>query len=290
MKQADLRIPLEYTNSFFDDYVSFSLGEDFFYNKSYFGNGSYAHDSFQYYSNIHKAKIFSDLTKKYERFTHVMQPSLAYVKPGYESQRPVDFEDLTKEQKELFTVGVPEENYLFSLGQYFYDESMKLKFYQRLSQIYNVDRKKHFGDLSNEMQYNWQKWQLYNNVVYSNEFKEIRESSSRITYIRPEYHFTVGHTFKQNLPDQTTLVPANDVNFNFGYTYNRNIGFNGSITYNIDDELSEQWSFGGSYKEDCWSMAASMRRSITPRPTGETIDDTFYIQFNFIPFITVGSN
>jgi len=191
MTQADLRIPLEYTNSFFDDYVSFSLGEDFFYNKSYFGNGSYAHDSFQYYSNIHKAKIFSDLTKKYERFTHVMQPSLAYIKPGYESQRPVDFEDLTKEQKELFTVGVPEENYLFSLGQYFYDENMKLKFYQRLSQIYNVDRKEHFGDLGNEMQYNWQKWQLYNNVVYSNEFKEIRESSSRITYIRPEYHFTV---------------------------------------------------------------------------------------------------
>ena len=290
MQQADLRIPLEYTNSLFDDYVSFTLGENFFYNKSYFGNGSYPHDSFQYYSNVHKAKIFSDLTKKYESFTHVMQPSLAYVKPGYESQRPVDFEYLTKEQKELFTVGLPEENYIFSLGQYFYDESMKLKFYQRLSQIYNVDRKEHFGDLSNEMQYNWQKWQFYNNVVYSNEFKEIRESSSRITYIRPEYYFTVGHTFKQNLPDQTTLVPANDVNFNFGYTYNRNIGFNGSITYDIDDALSNQWSFGGSYKEDCWSMVASMRRSITPRPTGETIDDTFYVQFNFIPFITVGSN
>ncbi len=290
MTQADLRIPLEYTISLFDDYVSFSLREDFFYNKAYFGNGSYPHDSFQYFSNVHKAKIFSDLTKKYESFTHVMQPSLAYVKPGYESQRPVDFEYLTKEQQELFTVGLPEENYIFSLGQYFYDESMKLKFYQRLSQIYNVDRKEHFGDLGNEMQYNWQKWQFYNNVIYSNEFKEIRESSSRITYIRPEYHFTVGHTFKQNLPDQTTIVPANDVNFNFGYIYNRNIGFNGSITYNIDDELSEQWSIGGSYKEDCWSMVASMRRSITPRPTGETIDDTFYVQFNFIPFITVGSN
>ena len=37
-------------------------------------------------------------------------------------------------------------------------------------------------------------------------------------------------------------------------------------------------------------MVASLRRSITPRPTGETIDDTFFVQFNFIPFITVGNN
>lgn len=290
MKQADMKIPLEYTNTLFDDYVSFSLGEDFFYNKAYFGNENYPHDSFQYFSNVSKARLFSDLTKKYETFTHVMQPSLAYVKPGYESQRPVDFEYLTQEQKELFTVGLPEERYVLSLGQYFYDERMKLKFYQRFSQSYNVDRQEHFGDLSNEMQYNWKKWQLYNNVVYSNEFKKIRESSNRITYVRPEYHFTVGHIFKQNLPDQTTIVPANDVNFNFGYTYNQNIGFNGAITYNIDDDLSNQWSFGGSYKVDCWSMAASIRRTITPRPTGETTDDTFYVQFNFIPFITVGTN
>ncbi len=290
MQQAELKFPLEYTTSFLDDFVNFSLGEDIFYNKSYFGNGEYVHDSFQYYSNIHKAKLFSDLTKKYENFTHVMQPSLQYRRPGYESQRPVDFEDLTTEQKALFTVGIPEENYVFSLGHYFYDESMKLKFYQRFFQNFYTDREENFADLGNEMQYNWEKWQFYNNLVYSHEFKEVRESSSRISFSKTEYHFTVGHTFKQNLPDQTTVVSANDLNFNLGYTYNKNIRLNGSITYDLDEELSEQWSFGGSYKQDCWSMIASLRRSITPRPTGETIDDTFYIQFNFIPFITVGSD
>ena len=290
MKEANMKIPLEFTTSFFDDYLNLSLGEDFFYSKFYFDNGDYLYDEFQHYSNLHKAKIFSDLTKKYASFTHVMQPALAYQKPGYQNEKPVAFEYLTDEQKELFTVEHPEENYLLSLGHYFYDDNMNLKFYQRFSQSYYSDREYKLADTSNEMQYNWKTWQFYSNAVYSNEFKEIRETSSRISFRQPTYHVTVGHIFKQNLPDQTTIIPANDVNFNFGYQYNQNIGFNGSITYNIDDELSEQWSIGGNYKQDCWSMVASLRRSITPRPTGETIDDTFFVQFNFIPFITVGNN
>jgi len=290
MQQATLNVPLEFTTSFFDDYLSVTLSEDLFYSKSYFGNDIYDHDSFQYASNLHRAKIFSDLTKKYENFTHILQPSLSYLRPGYESQRPVSFEYLTKDQQELFTVGLPEENYIFSLGQYFYDDSMNLKFYQRFYQKYYTNRKHKFTDMGNEMEYSLDRWKLYSNIIYSNEFNKIRESSSRIRFNKSEYNFGIGHTFKQNLPDRTTIVPANDINFNFGYTYNENIGFSGSFTYDLDNELSEQWSFEGRYKQDCWSMSASIRRSITPRPTGQTVDDTFYVQFNFIPFLTVGSN
>ena len=291
MKQAEIRIPLEYTTSFFDDFVNISLRESFYYNKSFFGNGSYLHDEYQYINNRHEAKLFTDLTKKYDTFTHVLQSSLTYVKPGFESEKPVDFAELTKEQKELFTVGLPEENYLFSLSHYFYDEKMNLKFYQRFSQNYYTDREYKLADLSNEMQYNIGSWQFYNNVVYSNEFREIRESSSHISLNKSMYHFTVGHVFKQILPDDTlnNIVPANDMNFNFGYTYNEHISFNGAMTYSIDTAESKQWLLGGSYKQDCWSMLASMRQDITPRPTGSTIDNTFFIQLNFIPFGTIGA-
>ena len=290
MKEVSLKVPLEFTTSFFDDFVNFSIGEELLYSKFYFDNAIFENDEFQHYSNVHKIKLFSDLTKKYDTFTHVLQPSIHYKKPGYQNEDPVEFDFLTEEQKKLFSVAFPEENYVLSLGQYFYDENMKLKFYQRFSQNYYTDRKYNLADMGNEMQYNLGKWQFYNNLIYSNEFKEIRESSSRISFRKSEYHFSLGHTFKQNFGDQTAIIPANDINFNFGYTYNQNIGVNGSFTYNIDDETSEQWSFGAYYKQDCWSMKASMRRSITPRPTGETIDDVFYIQLNFIPFITVGSN
>ena len=58
----------------------------------------------------------------------------------------------------------------------------------------------------------------------------------------------------------------------------------------MDDASSKQWRFGGSYHRDCWSVDASIRQDITPRPTGYSIDDTFYVQLNFIPFVSLGTD
>ncbi len=289
LNQAEMKIPLEFTTSFFDDFLNISLGEELYYSKFFFGNQSYMYDDFEYYSSIHKAKFFTDLTKNYDDFIHVLQPSFGYVKPGNESEDPVTFERLTEEQKELFSVGLPEEHFDFSLSHYFYDKNMKLKFYQRLSQRYYMDREYKFADISNEMQYNLEKWQFYNDLVYAPEFGKVRESSSRIALKEKEYQVTLNHSYKQVLSDQPNVIPANDVGFYFGYMLNARVNFNGGFTYNIDDASSKQWRFGGSYKQDCWSMAASVRQDITPRPTGYTTDNSFYVQFNFIPFGGVGT-
>jgi len=289
LKQAEVKIPLEFTTSFFDDFLNVSLGEEFYYSKFFFGNGHYANDTFSYYSNIHKAKVFTDLTKKYDNFIHVLQPAVSYIKPGNESENPVDFDALDDTQKELFSVGLPEEHYALSLGQYFYDDKMSLKFFQRLSQKYYPNRSYRLADLSNEMQYNWKQWQFYNDVNYAHEFGKIRESSSRISLRKPEYHFTLGHTYKQQLEDDITTRPANDVNFNFGYKWNERVNFEGGFTYDVDEASSRQWRVGGTYKQDCWNMSASMRQDITPRPIGFTKENSFYVQFNFVPFGGVGT-
>jgi LPS-assembly protein len=290
LKQAEMRIPLEFTTSFFDDFLNISFSEELYYSKYFFGNGDYMDDHFQYYNNIHKVKIFTDLTKNYGDFIHVMQPSLEYIKPGTENENPVSFDQLLDEQKDLFSVGLPEEYYLFSLSNYFYDSQAKLKFYQHLSQKYYVNRAYKYSDLSNEMLYNYKHWKFYNNLVYAPEFNKIRESSSFISLQEKVYNFALGHTYKQVLDDQPGTQAANDLNLKFNYAYNERINFGAGVTYNIDDASSRQWSFGGSYHRDCWSMSASVRQDITPRPTGYTKDNTFYIQFNFIPFGGIGTD
>jgi len=289
LKQAELKIPLAFTSSLFDDFLNFTFSEDLYYSKFYFGNEIYENDKFEYYSNTHKVKVFTDLTKNYGKFIHVLQPSFEYLKPGKESENPIKFDDLIEEQKALFTVGLPEEHYIFSLNHYLYDENMKLKFYQRFSQKYYVDRSYKFSDLSNEMQYNWKSWKFYNDIVYAPEYKKIRASSTRISWDQKVYKFSLGHTYKQILADQPNILPANDVSLTFAYTYSEKINFHGGFTYNVDDSSSKQWRFGGRYKEDCWSMAVSVRQDITPRPTGYTTDNTFYVQFNFIPFASFGT-
>lgn len=289
LKQAEVKIPLEFTGSFFDDLLHVSIGEEFYYSKFFFGNGQYAEDDFQYYSNIHKIRLFTDLTKKYIQYIHVLQPSLEYIKPGNESEKPVDFDALSRTQKELFSVGLPEEHYAFSLSQYFYDETMKLKFFQRLSQKYYPNRAYALADLSNEMQYNWKQWQFYSNMDYAHEFGKVRESSSRISLQKSVYNFTLGHTYKQQLSDDTKTRPANDINFNFGYKWNERVRLYGGLTYDIDESTSRQWRIGGTYAQDCWNMTASIRQDIIPRPVGFTTENSFYVQFNFVPFGGVGT-
>ena len=289
LRQAELNIPLEFTTSFFDDFLNLTLGEELYYSKLFFGNGDFIYDDLEYYSNIHRVKFFTDLTKKYDGFVHVLQPSLKYIKPGNEHQSPKDTSLLNDEQKVLFAVGLPEEAYSVSLSQYFYDEDMKLKFYQRFTQQYYPKRAYELADMSNEMQYNWKGWRFYNNLTYSHEFNKIRESSSSVALTQTDYSVSVGHTYKQLLPDVLTTVEANDVYLSFAYVYNKKIKLNGGLTYNVDESSSKQWRFGGSYNRDCWSVAASLRQDITPRPTGFTTDNTFFVQFNFIPFGSLGT-
>jgi len=289
LRQAELKIPLEFTASLFDDFLHFSLGEEFYYSKFFFGNGEYVHDDFEYYSSIHKIKFFTDLTRKYDDFIHVLQPSLGYIKPGSEHQSPIEFSSLSKEQKELFAVGLPEEHYAFRLSQYFYNENMALKFFQRFTQRYYLDREYELGDMSNEMQYNWDQWNLYNNITYSHEYGKIRESSMFMAYQTEGYYLSIGHTYKQVLPDQFYIIPANDLTLAFEYTVNQKFKLHGGFTYDVDDSSDNQWRFGGSYHRDCWSVSTSISQEITPRPTGYTTDNNFYVQLNFIPFGSVGS-
>ncbi|MDY0402408.1 LPS assembly protein LptD [Sulfurovum sp.] len=290
LKQAEAKIPLDYTVSFFDDYLSFALGEEIYYSKFFFENGDSSVNQFEYYSNIHKAKLFTDLTKRYDGFIHVLQPALEYIKPGNEQQSPVAFEYLDDEQKALFAVGLPEEQYMLTLSQYFYDEAMQLKFFQRLSQHCYLNRSYTLGDLSNEMQYRWSHWQLYNDIVYSHEFDKVRESLIRISLLKKAYGLTLGHTYKELLPDdKTTFIPSNDINFNFHYQMSPHIKVKGSLNYNLDESADKQWSIGGSYAVDCWSMDLGLLQDIRPLPTGSRLETSVYVQFNFNPFATIGT-
>jgi len=293
LRQAELRVPLEFTTSFFDDFLNLSLGEELYYSKFFFGNGEYTYNDFEYRSNINKVEFFTDLTKKYDGFIHVLQPSLTYIRPGSEYKSPA-LSMLDVNQTALFTVGLPEEHYNFSLSQYFYDERMKLKFFQRLTQTYYPHRSYELADISNEMQYNWDQWSVYNNVAYSYEYGKIRESSSRITLNTQEYHVGVGHTYKQILPDVPSDIADDDINANdvyliFGYTLNKQLTLNGALTYDVDEASSKQWRFGGSYHRDCWNATVYIRQDIIPRPTGYNTNNSFYVQLNFIPFGAVGN-
>ena len=290
LQQAEFRIPLEFSTSFFDDFLNLSLSEELYYSTFYFGNGDFIQDDFQYYSNTHKVKLFTDLTKKYDNFIHVLQPSVEYINGGSENQSPIEYSHLDEKQKELFSVGLPEAQYNLSLSQYFYDENMKLKFYQRLTQKYYIDRAYKWADLNNEMEYSFDSLKLYNILGYSPEFHELRFASSSLSFVQKDYSVSISHSYKQVLPDEPTTIAANDMTFDFSYKYNTQFSFNGGFTYNIDEASSKQWRVGGRYYRDCWSLVASVRQDIRPTSSGAISENFYFLQLNFTPFGSIGTD
>jgi len=291
LKQAEIRAPFEYNMAFFDNFLNISLSEEFYYSKYFFGNGRYSHDKFQYYSNVHKAKIFTDLTKHYDNFSHVLLPSITYVKPGSTNESPVNFSALEKEQKDLSPIGEEEEKINFSLSQYIYDDNIKLEFFQKFSQDYFSNREYKLDDMRNEMGYYWKKLSFYNQIVYSNEFNAIHTITSDVALNETDYKFRVGHIYQQNLTEDTAKVAINNLDLSFGYNYNDYTSVGGGIIYDLDKSTKKQWQVGFGYHRDCWRIDMSMRQDIRPASLGLNKNPMSYsIQLNFIPFGHIGAD
>jgi len=296
LKQISFSLPFEYSLSLLDDYISISFAEDIYYTKLFFDKGDFEYDKFRYMSNLHKIKLYSDLTKKYDGFIHVLQPALEYLKPGFESEEPVSIDEFNENQQKLFDVGLPQEHYQLSIGNYIYDDSMGLKFAQRLCQTYyrnkSITRPYYLGDLYNEMRYYISNWEFYNELKYSHYYSQIRESSSYISYHNDIYKLALRHTYRDILGDEDRddLDKANEISLDFDYIYDINWNFSGALTYNINESSSKQWRFGVSYKQDCWNISLEAKREIIPRPDGSDIQNSFYMMMNFVPFATLGAS
>jgi LPS-assembly protein len=292
MRQAELRIPLEYTMSFFDDYVRLRLGETLYAGAFYFDNDdTLSYDRFHYANNVHTVELFSDLTGKWGDYVHVIQPSFSYVLPGNEYTSPVNAERLFGAQpqvRSLFSVGLPEEKISVYFRHYLYDSDMRLIFFQRIGQHYYPEREYKTADLENEMGYNIGEWKLYSRIVYSYRYGKIRESSTTMDYNGRYYHVGVGHSYKKT-PEEDR-IESDDLQTYFDYRFNEHVSIFGRWNYNLNESGLERWRFGGYYQRDCWNVYAYVDADVRPMPatsdgrTDYVQEYGFYVQLNFVPF------
>ncbi len=299
MKDLELRVPITFDMPLLDDYMHVAFKESLFAGKYYFDNGDdLVYDDLTYAYNVHEIKLYSDLTKRFDRYTHVIQPSVGYLLPGSEHHDPVTPEALLSTQpdvKDLFSAGFPEESFYLGFNQYLYDEKTDLIFFQRLTQRYYTDRDYKWSDLQNEMEYDWNDWRFYNNLVYSFEFGAVRESASYIGVQKENYSFGVGHTFKQALTESKKKTKANNLNIDLAYDLNDHVSLYGRWRYDLEKTELQLWRFGGSYHQDCWSVAASVSADVRPKPTSVAgvldydQEYSFYVQLNFIPFASINT-
>ena len=287
--EKSLNIPIEWSMGFFDNFMTVSLREEFFYRKVRFFNGEYQNNNYEYFNALHKINFFSDMNKQYNNFMHAIHPSFTYINAGTQRENPVEFSKLTLEQQSLFSIKRPENSYEFSLNHYLYNKNMKLKFYQRISQKIYANRILKWADIDNEMFYYFMNITLYHHFIYSYDFKKFRESSSLLFLDYKQYNFSLGHTYTNSLDKTLTVIDTDDMIFSFVYRLSDVMKIKGGIIYKLTDTTSEQWNIGISYRRDCWGISTSFRQSITPRPNGFTTDTGLYIQMRFAPFGSLGT-
>jgi LPS-assembly protein len=289
LRQAEFSIPIEYSTTLLDDYVHLTLREKLYYNKYFFGNGSFEETQFEYYNSIHDASIYTDLVKSYGDYTHVLQPSIAYEHPGFESEGPIDYELLQDDQRALFSVGLPERNFKLGLKQYLYDDD-KLIFSQRIDQVYYPGAESEWSDIRNEMRSYWRKWTFYNRMMYSFDFDKIRESATSISLSKQDYSIRMGHSYLHYL-ETPARKKINMLSLYANYRWNSRLNLSTGLSYNAEEKSKEQARFNIGYHRDCWGIDFSFIKDL--RPTIQNLADVkqtyYYFQIHFKPFGSIGN-
>ncbi|MDD5406844.1 MAG: LPS-assembly protein LptD [Sulfurovaceae bacterium] len=295
LRQAEFNLPLEWSTPFLDDYLHLSLSEELYGSKLFFGNVLTGEDNFEFLTNVNKIKLYSDLTKSYHDFIHVIQPSLSYSNLGNTYESPVSFDLLGLEQQKLFSLNLPEVQYQFAFSQYFYDNEMNLKFSQRIMQPYYPNRVYNWGDIYHEIEWNFDNIHFSNIFLYSYEFGKFRSIFTGASWVRDDLSLAMSHAYKKDFQDEINeIAVANNLNLDIGYQVNPKVKVYGGISYELDNEYSKYWHIGTSYTQECFAISASISKNATPMLTqsGPSYNDSLaaYIQLKFIPFATVGSS
>ncbi len=280
-------LPMILQDQWFYHYLNVSFEQNLRQKKYVFSNGEFVYDTYDYTQYSHILKLSSDLSKAYESFVHIMQPSFVYGMPSKLYDKGVSYEeDLTSIQKELFSVDLPLRYYEFSLGNYFYTTQAKFLFSSRLGEVDYPDNHKEYEKLHHELKIKYGMFQLYNDIYYTYRFEKISQSSTFISFNKSNITSGIGHTYQKNFYiDKPTQSVFNDLSVMLKYQLNNRYDIGGLMLYSFQEKTSKLWSIEMGYARDCWSLRFDLRSDFLPSVNGNTLinEKRASIEFTFRP-------
>jgi len=293
-RQAKLMLPIEYNTNLWNDYLKVALTEELYIEKLFFDNTINNDNEFSYIAPLHTIKISSDLTKKYDSSTHILQPYLKYIYPSAIYTGKTNYEDLGADTKELFQIDLAKERLELAGSHYLYNNDNNVKFYQRFIQPYYTKLDYKWGDLSHDIGVSYEKFDFSNKILYSHEFGKLRSAYTGASWNDETYSATLSHSYNVNFADDITVTPvANNISAEFSYRSSSLMKWYGGIGYNLDDSFSTSWRAGGDYETDCFGLNIYLSKNTLPALStlGASVESStaIYFQINFKPFTSTGS-
>ncbi|WP_060826464.1 LPS-assembly protein LptD [Sulfurospirillum cavolei] len=272
--QNEVRTPLTFYTSFFEDYLHVSASENIYMTYvTYSGetDGSYL----QHYSNYHRFNLFTDLSKSYDTFFHTMYFGLEHTVPSYSKTEGTQYKATFMNavtSEDMIPLDLEEKNTAFQFKQFFYDMDGEKKLSHSIKQAYYYDKEYHYGDLENDVKY-YINGHLYvgDTVHYSHHYDQLSRNQISVTYQEPIYQVSLRHTYVDRTYEHNTEDKDYSYVTLYGETsYWEHFTLFSAINYDVEDDLFKSWSLGFKKVKKCWDYSLVYRDSNTPKQTTST--------------------
>ena len=279
--QTELDVPITYYDSFFNDYLDFSLSENLYLSQVNFSNLIVPGENYRYYRNFHTMELSSDLIKAYGSNVHTLHPSVIYTKPSFEKENPFDYDDLNEEQKELFVTQTEKENISLGLSQYYHNRDLEMNFYHRFAWIHFPKETLNRGDINSELGYKGENLTLYSNLFYSLDKDKIHSHATSLGYNQSNYDIMLTHFYNYDFvvdEDKTSFM-----NMAFTHNYNKHNQWFLNYDYDLEKSFNHQWYIGWTHKQKCWGAKLSIGQERIPNLDSSFRNNMLYFELNLNP-------
>jgi len=292
--QQEVRVPLHYSKSLFDDYLQLDISNTLYLSTINFDSSTpFVDDKGLFLRNSYSVGLSSDLIRAYDDYAHTLHLSLAYSKPevsltdGFYSQENRLYEQTNcqvGEPCEFSTFEREEEQVSFLARNYFYDKSGNEFLYHRLKQVVYLDRSfNDFEDLQSELRYRVvDNISFFNDIFYSHEYNKISRTATVLSYENDDLEFDFSHVFQDDLTHE-----GNYFRTRIEYDLDNKYSLFGFYTYDYEEKEARNWGLGWVMSRRCWSYSIGYREETRPILTkngaDSIFDKTLFFQIQLLP-------
>jgi len=292
--QQEVRVPIHYSKSLFDDFLQVDLSQTFYLSTIRFDDTTnFVDNNGLFLRNNFALSVSSDLIKPYKNLLHTLHLDVTYSKPevsltdGFYDEENRLYEQANckvGEPCEFSTFERLEEQVSFVVDNFFYDKSGSELLYHRLKQVVYVDRS--YNDLEvlqSELRYRVvDKLSLFNDIFYNHDYAKISRVATVLSYDNEDIALDFSHIYQDNLSHK-----ANYIRTRLDYSLNDRYKTFGFYTYDYEEREARNWGFGFSMNRRCWGYSIGYREETRPILTkngaGSIFDKTLFFQLHLLP-------
>ncbi len=279
--QTEFDLPVTYYDSFFNNYLDFSFSQNLYLSDVSFSNLNQPSKDYRYYRNYHTLNLSSDLVKAYGDNTHTLRPSLVYIKPSIEKERPIKYADLNQEQQKLFVTQTERESLSVGLSQYHYNKALDMNFFHRLAFVKFPKDNINKGNINNEFGYTLENLDLYSNLFYSLDESMLSSVTSSLTYNQSNYDIMLTHFYNNDflLNNEKTSF----INTEVRHRFNKHNQWFAEGNYDVSRNFNNQWHVGWVHRQKCWGATLSIGQEEIPNVDSSFTNNMLYFELNLNP-------